>query len=298
MGYQGPLLLSNGRFEPQLKVPVGHWMRLKLINAASGANNMMNFGFGSDRSCTLRVLAYDGVYLQTPRRQESVVIPPGGRADIAVKCSQVGLHKLSTVDPGFPQLGQFVPAGSFDHSCVVLDVISAPAGKHAVPLPKLLPGPPSFYPNLLNANPDGYHSILMSNSAGDNIVSGWPYNGSVSHQSAQWSMEGWSIFGGEGTSHQHPYHQHTTHFQIITSSLDTKGLFGEVGDYRDTVPLYTHLNFTIRFVFPFCGRMMVHCHIFTHEDRGMMTLINVTNAAPPASPWKSLAQYGQQRFLV
>merc|ERR1711972_446145 len=164
--------------------------------------------------CELRVLAYDGVYLQSPRPQESVVIPAGGRADIAVKCSQTGLHKLSTVDPGFPQLGQFVPAGSFDHSCVVLDVMAAPAGRHAVALPKSLPGPPSFYPNLLNANPDKSHNILMSNSAGDNIVSGWPYNGSVSHQSSQWNMEEWSIFGGE--DFEHSYHQHGTHFQIIT----------------------------------------------------------------------------------
>jgi FtsP/CotA-like multicopper oxidase with cupredoxin domain len=296
--YQGPLLLSNGRYQPQLKHPIDHWMRLKLINAASGANNMMNFGFDSPRLCELRVLAYDGVYLQSPRPQPSVVIPPGGRADIAVKCSQIGLHKLRSVDPNFPQLGQFVPVGAFEHACVVLDVIPVPAGRNAVSLPKVLPGPPSFYPNLLQARPDGYHTILMSNSAGDNIVSGWPYNGSVSHQSPQWSLEEWSIFGSEGTSHQHPYHQHTTHFQIIASSFDTNGLFGEVGDYRDTVPLYTHLNFTIRFTFPFCGRMMVHCHILTHEDRGMMTLINVTNATSTASPWKYLTQHGERGFLV
>ncbi len=69
----------------------------------------------------------------------------------------------------------------------------------------------------------------------------------------------------------------------------------EVGDYRDTVPLYTHLNYTIRFIFPFCGRMMVHCHVFTHEDRGMMTIINVTQATTPGSPWEALVA-GVEKF--
>merc|ERR1711953_1017222 len=158
--------------------------------------------------------------------------------------------------------------------------------------------------DLRQAIPDGYHSILLANLAGDNIVSGWPYNGSVSHHVTQGSMEEWQIFGGEGMGlqHQHPYHQHTTHFQIMHSNgpngVDSNSLMGQVGDYRDSVPLWQYLNFTIRMIFPFCGKMMVHCHVFTHEDRGMMTLINVSKATNATSLWKSLELHDESKFLV
>merc|ERR1712187_989646 len=53
------------------------------------------------------------------------------------------------------------------------------------------------------------------------------------------------------------------------------------GNYRDTVPLYRALNYTVRFVAPFENLMMIHCHILKHEDLGMLTVVDVA-AAPPS----------------
>jgi hypothetical protein len=119
---------------------------------------------------------------------------------------------------------------------------------------------------------------MFSNAAGDNTLNGIPYNGSVSHVAEQRSMQEWYLYGGEGhgLSNQHTYHQHMTHFQIMSESVDTNGLVTAVGDYRDTVPLYRDLNLTIRFIPPFTGRMMIHCHMLRHEDMGMMTVVNFT----------------------
>ena len=44
---------------------------------------------------------------------------------------------------------------------------------------------------------------------------------------------------------------------------------------RDTLPLYGTLHYTIRFVAPFLGRMMVHCHIQKHSEGGMMALARI-----------------------
>ena len=53
---------------------------------------------GSDAGCMLLTLARDGVYLEEPRRQGGggghVVLPPGSRADLAVKCDRPGVYRL------------------------------------------------------------------------------------------------------------------------------------------------------------------------------------------------------------
>ena len=41
-----------------------------------------------------------------------------------------------------------------------------------------------------------------------------------------------------------PPSQHVSHFQIV-DRLGSSGLLGESGDWRDTVPLYAALNFTM-----------------------------------------------------
>merc|ERR1711879_970119 len=99
------------------------------------------------------------------------------------------------------------------------------------------------------------------------------------------SLQEWKVLGGEGVgfNNQHPFHQHVSHFQITSvnpPSLDP--LVAHVGDYRDTVVLYAALNYTVRFVAPTLGPVMVHCHILKHEDAGMMTIVNITE--PQAAP--------------
>ena len=72
-------------------------------------------------------------------------------------------------------------------------------------------------------------------------------------------VEEWELSGGEGPGlmHPHPYHHHMTHFQVVrvggvaggeagVGVVPGAGLFGSVGDYRDTVVLYATLNYTVR----------------------------------------------------
>jgi FtsP/CotA-like multicopper oxidase with cupredoxin domain len=42
--------------------------------------------------CTIDVLALDGIFLDEPRRQEYVLIPPGGRVELAVRCAKLKLN--------------------------------------------------------------------------------------------------------------------------------------------------------------------------------------------------------------
>jgi len=278
--FTGRLLLASGEVGTFLALGTGELARLKVVNAMSGTATMLNFGFwGPSASvCTLHVLAYDGIYLHAPRRQRSVLLPPGGKADVAVSCSAPGQHTVGTLTIGAEDVG-----GLFDtelHPIVSLEV-TGPGGRTAK-LPDALPGPPPYYADLRQAQVDQRHSILFGNEAGDNIVGGWPYNGSISHVAHRNAVQEWRLYGGEGVGMEklHPYHQHMVHFQIISRSGGSE-LMAAVGDYRDTVPLYKDVNYTVRFVVPFTGPMMVHCHILKHQDLGMMTLVNFTDALPP-----------------
>ena len=44
----------------------------------------------------------------------------------------------------------------------------------------------------------------------------------------------------------------------------------------DTVVTFLDLGYRMRFQPNIGGELMIHCHILNHEDKGMMTITNVT----------------------
>jgi len=274
--FTGILLLVNGNIGPSTPLEVGSYARLKLINALGAATTNLNIGFreSDTDACELYVLAYDGVYLHAPRLQRSVYIPAGGRTDIAVACRTVGQHAIATISEGVEQFGGTILDS---HIILALDVKPAVGEMRPSTLPAKLPGPPPYYEDLLQTKPDMYHTVRMSDFSGGNNVDGVPYHQKVSFTMPHGSVQEWSIGANEGTGllKLHSYHQHFTHFQIVGTSIDN-GIISTIGDYRDTVILYRDLNYTIRFVAPFEGLMMIHCHVVKHQDLGMMTLANIT----------------------
>jgi FtsP/CotA-like multicopper oxidase with cupredoxin domain len=70
----------------------------------------------------------------------------------------------------------------------------------------------------------------------------------------------------------HPFHLHGFQFQV----LDRDGVAEPFRSWKDTVNVRKHE--TVRFVVrydDFAGKWMFHCHILSHEDRGMMGVLEV-----------------------
>ena len=107
--FVGHMLLANGRLAQTEFVAAGSWLRLKIVNGITAAVSNVHLGFwheertshgdgdsngregkdGLDDSlCFIAVLAYDGVWLHSPRIESSFLLPPGGRADVLVGCSR------------------------------------------------------------------------------------------------------------------------------------------------------------------------------------------------------------------
>lgn len=75
----------------------------------------------------------------------------------------------------------------------------------------------------------------------------------------------------------HPIHIHTNSFQYIFienvsgSMGNDVDVWGQVGDWHDTIPTSDLYNWTGRYRFDrFAGLVIMHCHFLRHEDFGMM----------------------------
>ena len=293
-GYEGMLLLVNGGEAPRESIGAGSWIRLQLINAMVDSTNGIVLGFADAKSrdaCTIRALAYDGVFLRHSRTVPSLMLASAARAEIAVSCSERGAHLLGSLGPvvhGSAAHGSAVtPAatlGGVVQAGLAVVHLDVGRGGGAEEGPRELPGPPAYLDDLMDVRAQGTFTATFGTFDGDNVINERTYARKVAYHMPLGSVQQWKVVGGEalGTEKLHPYHQHMTHFQIVSSSLPATAALLDVraGDWRDTVPLWGGLNYTVRFRAPFLGEMMVHCHTLKHAEMGMMTLALIEPPPP------------------
>lgn len=76
----------NGQHEPSVEIAAGSVGLFRMVNA--GAFKTLVLKFGTDNVCELRLIARDGVFQQGGYpRVTRIVLAPGSRADVAVKCT-------------------------------------------------------------------------------------------------------------------------------------------------------------------------------------------------------------------
>jgi FtsP/CotA-like multicopper oxidase with cupredoxin domain len=106
------------------------------------------------------------------------------------------------------------------------------------------------------------------------------------------AVEQWTV--QNRTHESHEFHIHQIHF--LVESQDNFGKFppapGITGQYLDTIDLpawdgrsaYPSVRLRMDFRGDIAGRFPFHCHILSHEDKGMMNIIEVRPAnSPPGS---------------
>lgn len=292
--------LVNGQYQPQLVVQRNEPRRLRIVNAGGSQLLYMTLAKGAGAAggtCNVTLLATDGVYSDRPRSIARIVIPPGGRADVAFFCNATGDYELRSSalpDTAAPILAN---AATFDGLLLHVQVQStAYAGSAAIPT--ALPPLPSYLASLVNAT--------LSRAAQ-----------SLSFASAQMSVNGARYGSGapianvslgdlfelrlqSDDSINHPYHQHVNHFQVtqITAGQSLSHGMMFVGQWRDTLPVSDVNVVRVRWrPHRFIGPQLLHCHVAAHSDLGMMAdfvlndarNVSATQAAPPTSSAKARA---------
>mgnify|MGYP001086728292 CR=1 FL=1 len=260
----------------------------------------------------MHLIAVDGIsfYDKAPQPTKGWDMAPGNRADFLVKL-QPGWYKV--VKDEFSQSG-----GSLQSSRQVLAFVQVLGNlNYQQELPPFIPGTPPRYLEPIEyseiCNPDQKRQTCFL------VYDYYPYpepennlkrrsflinNRLYKHDRLDvevnlgdveaWELKNegiWKKRGQNGTIEKkpfegqaHPFHIHVNPFQVVGEKIDPHGPDNSTNwRWRDVIALPPSSPITIwqRFL-DYPGEYVMHCHILTHEDQGMMQNIRVKyNDYPP-----------------
>ena len=280
--------LVNGQYQPQLSIRQNEWQRWRII-MAGWLMNELDFGFSTtaDSTCEMVLLARDGIYVRDypQRKLTKLPIPAGGRADVMVRCTEVGVFDV------------------LDYSGTALLTVEVTSGEvQPTELESWAPTYPPYLSDLRNTNADDGCSCVTkfdfcggrrdrrenvrerglqrssSDDFDDNILNDGPFciNDELFDDSVYiHKVKLGSIVERDiRDSFKHPYHQHVYPVQLISyrggDGDDVESQYYMPGDWQDVVQLDARDVIVRYHADKHPGLLMLHCHILPHEDRGTM----------------------------
>eukprot|EP01083_Nonionella_stella_P110861 324730_1 len=284
--------LVNGDVNPTVEsVSAGAYRRLLFVNAVS----QYYIHYNLPDECEWNLLGYDGIFFGAHRDlkefENELLLAPGSRADLLVKCDDTGTYQITTISDGETAqnnvenfLDGLERAGSDSvKSLFVLEVVNN--GDDTIDeLPFEYPTKPDYLQDLLDADADdhcacntyeaypdgicdGDHCCIQYNSKTAMMVNGATFSDTGGDYMTYMIQDG--IYEYELKTDRHVHHQHTYPFQLTHDVAN--GFIAKEGDWFDTFGAEgTHV---MRFkTADFGGYVVNHCHILPHEDKGMMRL--------------------------
>lgn len=287
MGREGSLLTVNGQQQPNLTIPQGGLLRLRLLNASASRFYQLQLERHS-----LYVIATDGGALAAPVEVDQLLLAPGERVEVLVQgTAQPGQYRLLNLpydrwgmgQGGMGGMGGMMGGGmggmmgqsSQANTPQVLATVSY--GDPATPLPL----PEQLLPVAELPAPTLSRRIELSMSMGMGmgmgmtfLFNGQPFDANrVDVESRLNTVEEWELVNVDPDRMDHPFHLHVNPFQVISRN-------GQPEPYRawkDTVLVKGGETVRIRIPFrDFTGKTVYHCHILDHEDLGMMGQVQIT----------------------
>ena len=293
-GAQANIVLVNGMTQPVMTIEANKWYRFRMVFAAVDA-----ILTPWATTCTIRLLAKDGVYLETmPRTITNTYMGPGNRADIAIYCP-AGTHtfesgvvngrrrrlqehaeeveqkvegrRLGKQDGGGMAGGA---AGNEEIAQTLITIVANDYG-NAVPSEPTSTSVtrPCYLVNLVAETSSSTTAITLGPAPsinGNSFATASTYEASF----AVGAVHTLALSGVNA----HPFHLHVNHFQLTGANLDDASYFVE-GDWHDV--LFAPFNNidvkhqTDRWI----GDQVIHCHILEHEDEGMMLVTQITGTS-------------------
>jgi FtsP/CotA-like multicopper oxidase with cupredoxin domain len=269
MGREGDLVLVNGQHQPVIEGAPGGLQRWRIINGC--VSRVLVLRLEGHR---LAQIALDGVFLPAPVDRDEVVLAPGNRADVLVRPTGDGRHRLITDPYNRGSMGMMRDGGPVTTSSITLAslAVSGPA-RTAIALPATLPSPP------LPPGPAVHQRELtlamgmggMGVNGMSFTIDGRTFDPGRDDQTVQLdTIEDWTVVNTSPMDH--PFHLHTWPFHVLAGS----GGIPPTGVRQDVILIPAHGWVRLRIPFTdYPGRSVYHCHILDHEDLGMMATVNV-----------------------
>ena len=256
-------LLGNGNKNEVLQIEVNRWYRLRtsVVTPGARASDLKFVG----NSCTVYNVASDGVWHNaalTAYAESSFTMTGASRKDFAIKCSAAesvdvnwGRKTAATL-----QVGSFGSGtGQSSTGDDVNDLGVAPSA------------PPSLdWSNPYTPCATCSYSVALSGAQinGESWDEFNPLDVIDYGNVYEWTISG---------SGAHPFHLHLYHMKIV--SPGGCGAHKE-GEFYDTISASG--SCVVQFKAIDIGqRMVMHCHVLSHEDNGAMHWIDVTGTPNP-----------------
>lgn len=250
----GSEILINGTLKPYYEINQEK-TRLRVLNASNSENINLEL---SDKS-GFQLIASDGGFLEVPITKKSLTLAPGERAEIIVDFKNTDQKNIYLMNNNkkildFRISDNLKQSGNIVDSLAVIDEIK------------------------LSDNPIKREFIMESMGISGTINGKYFDMERIDEEVKINESEIWIIrnIGGMMQTAGHPFHVHSTQFQIISRN-GKKPPLGEQG-FKDTVFVKSGEEVIIRVIFKHQGIFMYHCHILEHEDNGMMGQFRVSNS--------------------
>ena len=271
----------NGRVKPLIELSPGEVERWRFIDAGIFEELTLSLRNQAQPSegLTFHEIALDGITRKAVTPLSEVELGPGYRADVLIQAPRTpgATYVLYKRRPKFQLTALTLKAES--HPQVdqpeilavvkVVDRVCSPptCSTRLLPEGTRLPAP---LRDITARDVTPGPTVVFSVKAGKLLINGKTFDPNAvlpEFQLTKGKVEEWVL---ENTSSfPHPFHIHVNAFQMV-------GADGTPGEWRDTIilPAKSKLKMRTRLE-RFTGRFVLHCHILTHEDEGMMQLVDI-----------------------
>jgi FtsP/CotA-like multicopper oxidase with cupredoxin domain len=249
----------NGQINPFISIQPGETQIWRIFNV--GANIYYNIHLEGHQ---LYQIGEDGVYYKQVKARDSILMPPGSRIELLVQAKKTGEFKLKTLAMSTGSEGD-------DYPEVVLATMVC-KGPSVPPLPI----PVNVNDRLIDYRTKtitGKRTFTFTEGPGAFYINGRQFNrDSIDTRVKLGSIEEWTIVNA--SDEMHCFHIHQINMQVV----EINGKQIEFNGYSDVVNMLP--KSTIKLLMPFTedymlGKFVYHCHILSHEDKGMMQVIEV-----------------------
>ncbi len=252
-GLEGAFLdwTVNGLTDPILNLPKGKTGRLRILNAS-------NTGYTQLQWPLMRQIGSDQGLLPQLKSPEKIVLAPGDRADFEILGNEnADLNLLPYSLNGGEAFGPTTRLASIELST---------GSETAAPLDWPLIA--------LDSSADPGTTDILWTFTGDPRTGQWEMNGEtfpdVSIPELDLNQDA-IIEIRNMSATEHPFHLHGHAFEILSMN----GVAPVQAQFEDTINIPIRGTMRARLLATNPGDWMAHCHILTHAEGGMMTVLRI-----------------------
>ena len=263
----------NGALRPQIAIAPGERQFWRIVNASPDLYADLQVDTEQ-----LEIIALDGMPLSfhDPKRRvelrDHLLVPPAGRVEIIVTGPSSRAH--AALRTGCYDTG---PDGDPNPAMVLADMIAATPPSHAnhaawaAPAPAVYkPVSPKLIARIENSPSD--FVVTFTEDKNGFYINGKKYGPSDPPMTSV-SIGGFHHWRVVNNTHEvHPFHIHQVHFLAYAQN----GTRVPHPEWLDTVevPVEGNADLVMDFTDPIIrGVSLFHCHLLSHEDKGMMAKI-------------------------